>query len=179
MLNSCKAFVVALAVMVSVLGFAQAPDGGSKEQIEAIKKLDFLVGSWKGTASAISSGRKFEMAGYESVSLKAGGCALLIEAQYKTNAGGTERTVHDVLAILYYDVAKKEYKMMSQLANGLRGDFVVELKGKGFVWSQKHPIFGNVRYTMHMSDTGEWIEIGEREEDGKWVQILEMKLKKS
>lgn len=49
---------------------------------------------------------------------------------------------------------------------------------KGFIWGFKEPQRGvEVKYTMKLTDKGEWHEIGEYSLDGKtWTKIIEMTL---
>lgn len=170
------AFVCALVPIVSV---AQVPDFGGKVQAEKMKALNFLVGRWEGDAWVHAQGRKIPVTGFEDVQLQAGGTCLMVNALWKMKAGDREIPIHEPCAMLYWDNAKNEYRMLAQLGNGLRNEFTVEVKPRGFVWNLSMPGLGDVRYTMNLTESGEWHELGERKTaDGKWEPTLEMKLRK-
>ncbi|HMS54117.1 MAG TPA: thioredoxin family protein [Fimbriimonadaceae bacterium] len=169
-----------IATLLPIISFAQIPDFGGKAQVEKIKALNFLVGRWEGEAWVHAQGRKIPVTGFEDVQLQAGGTCLMINAIWKMKAGEREIPIHEPCAMLYWDASKNEYRMLAQLGNGLRNEFKVEVKPRGFVWYLTMPSVGEVRYTMNLTEDGVWHEIGEHKmADGKWEPTLEMKLKKS
>lgn len=165
---------------LAALGFAQTPDFGGREQASKMKALDFLVGRWEGTATLYApGGRTMQAKGYENVRMVAGGTCVAIDARWVIDGGDREIPIHEPAAMIVYDNEKKEYWMTTQLANGLRNQFQVQVKPNGFVWMLNHPQSGEVRYTMNLSEAGEWVEVGEhKNKDGQWEKLLEMRLKK-
>jgi len=166
-------------LLVTTLGLAQMPDFGGKEQVEKLKALSFLEGRWEGEAWVHANGRKIPVKGYENVQFQAGGTCLIVNANWTMDAGGREMPIHQPCAMIFWDGTKKTYRMLAQLSNGLRNEFDVTVKDKGFVWTLNNPQAGEVRYTMTLLEDGTWHEIGEHKTaDGKWQPVLEMKLKR-
>lgn len=174
-----KALLTAVLSLSAAIAFAQAPDFGGKVQAEKMAALKFLEGRWEGEAWVYVGERKIPVSGYEEVRFLAGGTCAVINAEWKMKAGEREIPIHQPCAMIYWDASKKVHHMIAQLANGLRNDFDIEVKEKGFVWFLNHPQMGEVRYTMNLLPDGTWHEIGEHKTaDGKWEPRMEMKLKK-
>jgi len=172
------ALFAALAAL-STLCFGQAPDFGGKEQAEKMKGLSFLVGEWEGTAKFYRGEQAIDVKSSEKVEVKAGGTALFVTGVHWIERGANKVVVHDAAAILVYDKAKDVFKLTSQLANGLGGTFELKLDGKGYKWTTPGADGSTMRYTMRITEAGEWHEIGENSTDGKtWVKTMEMTLKK-
>lgn len=164
------------------LAAAQIPDFGGKEQAEQMKKLTFLVGDWKGTGKYIVPGREVEIESTERVEWGAGGTCLMVIGKHWMKGPNDQRLlIHDAAAMMRYDLPAKGYRMRAQLANGLGNDFEVEVGDKGFVWGMATESSGSTRYTMKLTDAGEWNEVGERStDDGKtWTKFIEMTLSKT
>lgn len=168
-----------LLIAVGAVATAQIPDFGGKAQAEKMKSLEFLVGRWEGEAWAYSPRGKVALTGFEEVRVRAGGTCMIVDAEWKMKAGDREIPIHQPCAMIFYDDARKGYRMLSQLGNGLRSEFDLQVKDKGFVWTLVNPQVGEVRYTMNLSPSGEWVEIGEHKNpDGSWSKTMEMRLKK-
>jgi hypothetical protein len=144
-------------------------------RLNEMKKLDYMVGQWKGTGWMEREGGRQTFAGTEMVQNKLNGLALLFEGNFKNKEGAV---VHETLAILSYDEKAKSYNFRTYLANGSVGDHVLNLIEGGWQWGIQYPQ-GGVRFTFKLSDKGEWFEIGEFSQDGKnWRKFLEMTLQK-
>lgn len=144
-------------------------------RLNEMKKLDYMVGQWKGTGWMEREGGRQTFAGTETVQNKLNGLALLIEGKFKNKEGAV---VHETLAILSYDEKAKNYNFRTYLANGAVGDYVLNLIERGWQWSIQYPQ-GGVRFTFNLTDKGEWFEIGEFSQDGKsWRKFFEMTLQK-
>ena len=150
---------------------------------DEMKKLDFLAGEWKGEAwyqMGPNAKREYVLQ-HEKVTPRAGGNALLIEGvgRAKKEDGTAGEVVHDALAMLRWDDAAKKYRFSTAVAG--RGtaepDFDVTGPNKA-VWSMSVPQ-GTMRYTITLTEKGEWLEVGEFSRDGeKWSKFLEMTLAK-
>jgi hypothetical protein len=151
------------------------------EQLEAMAKLRYLVGEWRGAGwIEMQPGRRLEFRGGERVQEKLGGLALLVEGRFTaTPPGATQEVpVHTTLAVISYDPRAKKYLFDTWLATGTSGDHELVLTESGWHWEIRHP-GGVVRYTFHRGPQGEWIEIGERSADGTtWSKFFEMTLRK-
>ena len=149
---------------------------------DEMRKLDFLAGEWKGEGwFQMGPGKPETYLQFERVTPKAGGKALLIEGlgNRKMPDGSAGEVVHEALALLGYDEAAKKYRFSTVTAQ--RGAALpwFEVTGTNAAqWGLDVPQ-GKMRYTISLSETGEWVEYGEFSRDGeKWMKFMEMKLKK-
>ncbi len=148
---------------------------------EEMRKLDWMVGEWKGEATLqMGPGKTERVVQTERVQSKLGGKVLLIEGQGRRRlADGTAGDiVHDALAIVSWDEAKKTYRFSTYLFNHPSGEMTLDVPAPNTaVWGMDTPR-GRVRYTITRTDEGEWVEIGEISRDGKWMKFFEMRLTK-
>jgi hypothetical protein len=168
-----------LAFWQSVLG--QEPKPGSP-QLEAMKKLHFLVGEWKGEGwTEFAPGQRRTSPISESVQPKLGGMVLLVEGLGKIKVPGKQEEVvtHNALGILSYDHRAKVYRLQTHLATGPSTDAEATFTDDGFQWRFQPSPTMSIRYTVRLTDKGEWFERGEMSQDGKtWRQFHEMTLQK-
>ncbi|MGZ5473874.1 MAG: hypothetical protein ACXW31_12140, partial [Thermoanaerobaculia bacterium] len=78
---------------------------------DEMRKLDFLVGDWKGEASVSSGpGKGEQVLQTETVRTKLGGKALLIEGTGKKKLadGSAGDVVHDAVGMVWFDEAMKK-----------------------------------------------------------------------
>ena len=173
--------LVAVVLLLASSGFVQAQDPGSEGR-EAMKKLNFLVGQWKGEGSVqMGPGQRLTVSAIESVQLRLGGEVLLIEGFGKNKPEGNQPEVagHDALAFLYYDAKAKIYKFQAHRAGGIHVDTEAKVTDRGFEWGFQNEHAGTLRFTMKLTDKGEWFEVGEMSRDGKtWHRFLEMTLQR-
>lgn len=165
--------VLALAMAAG----AQAPRRGpDPAELEAMKKLEFLVGRWEGTGWIQFGERKFDFAGSETVQAKLNGRVLLVEGDFSSEVQGKRVPVHQTLAVISRDQQQGQYRFRTWLASGGSGDHELKLleSPQGFEWTTS----SGMRFTMKL-ENGEWVEAGERPgEGGGWIRFFEMRLKK-
>jgi hypothetical protein len=158
------------------LSLAQAP---AVAQRDAMKKLDFLVGEWKGEGwMEFAPGQRRRFRGTEIVQRKLDGLLLTIEGVHRSQAGGAARevVVHQAFTVLSYDEKAKRYRFQAYTARG-NEDTEAKVADKQLVWGMTVPQFGKVRYTITRDDQGRWFEVGEVAQDGKaWRKFFEMAL---
>lgn len=170
-----------LAAVVILLGpawsLAQAPTAAERD---AMKKLDFLVGEWKGEGwMEFVPGQRRTFRGTEVVQSKLGGLLVTIEGLFRGQAGGQteEVIVHNAFAVVSYDENAKRYRFQAHTARGGHEDAEATVGDGQLVWGMKVPQFGDVRYTIKRDDMGRWFEVGEVSRDGKdWRKFFEMTL---
>lgn len=144
-------------------------------QIAAMKKLDYMAGTWRGEGWIDFGGGKMTFTGSETIQRKLDGVALLVEGAFVDSAG---KPSHTTLAVMSYDPAAKKYKFSTWLATGTSGVHELLLNDNGWQWEIATP-YGTMRYVMTLTEAGEWLETGARSTDGKeWKQFFEMRLKK-
>lgn len=145
-----------------------------------MKKLDFMVGEWKGTAEYMAPGnRSIPMQSWEKVEYRTGGTTLLVEGRHTHHMPPQPpRVMHEALGIISF--GHNGYKLRSWLASGMTGEFSLNLKDDGYTWSHPHPARPGwtMRYEAAFTETT-WIEKGFESKDGKdWQPLMSMNLKK-
>ena len=154
---------------------AQALASGQRAEM---KKLDWLVGNWKGEGwiQMGPQGRK-EFTQTEAIQTKLDGLVLVIEGQGKSKEDGSP--VHTALAFLSYDEGAKTFRWRAFTAEGRQTDTVAKVGTKTLEWGMEIPERGRVRYTIHLNEKGEWFEVGEICPDGQtWHKFFEMTLQR-
>ena len=146
-----------------------------------LRKLEFLVGDWKGEAQVLSGPDKGEHAvQVETVRWKLGGKALLVEGigKRKLDGGATGEIVHDALGVVWYDEAQKKLRFDAWTAANGHVDAWFEAGENSARWGFDIP-HGKIRFTISLTEKGEWHEVGEYSPDGnRWFQTIDMKLAK-
>jgi uncharacterized protein DUF1579 len=179
-----RKLLIGSLVWIFVVGLeiaGQQPQPSAK-QLEAMRKLDFLVGEWKGEGwTEMAPGQRKSSPVRESVQPKLGGMVLLVEGLGKTKVPGKEEevTVHNALGILSYDERAGVYRLRSYVMSGQSTDAEAKFTDGGFQWGFKAGPSLSFRYTVKLTDKGEWFEIGELSQDGtNWRKFHEMTLQK-
>jgi hypothetical protein len=150
-------------------------------QLEAMKKLSFLVGEWEGEGwTEFVPGQRRTSPIREVVQSKLGGIVLVVEGLGKRKDPGKNEEVvtHNALGFLYYDEKAKLYRMRSFLADGRLVDAEAMFTDRGFQWAFRAP-GASIRYIVKLTEKGEWYEIGEMSLDGNtWRQFHGMTLQR-
>ena len=155
----------------AVLG-AQGPTGQQTE----MKKLDWLVGDWKGTGwIEMGPGGRKEFSQTEKIQRKLDGLVLVIEGEGKAKEGGA--TVHSALAFVSYDERAKTFRWRAFTAEGRQTDTEAKVDTHRLEWGVPLPQGRRMRYIIERTEKGDWFEIGEMTQDGqKWRKFFEMTL---
>lgn len=151
-------------------------------QLEAMKKLDWLVGQWKGESwTEFVPGQRRTSSGIETVQSKLGGLLLVIEGLHKSKPPGKEVEVitHQALAVLSYDESEKRYHFRAYEAGGRFVDAEAKAPdGRTLEWGLDTPR-GRICYTIKRTESDQWFETGEISSDGKaWQKFFEMTLQR-
>ena len=174
----CLVWILVLAFGHDLAGQEPRPTA----QIEAMKKLQFLVGEWKGEGwTEFVPGQRRTSPIAESVQPKLDGLVLLVQGLGKRKDPGSQQEVivHNALGILSYDEQAQVYRMRSYVANGRSTDAEAKFTDGGFQWAFQAGPGMRFRYTVKLTDKGEWFEIGEMSQDGTtWRKFHEMTLQK-
>ena len=155
---------------------AQAPTPAA--QIEEMKKINFLVGEWQGEGwIQLGPNKRETFKQHETVQSKLNGLTMVIEGLGKSK-DGSERIVHNALAVISYDLQKKSFRFSAYLANGQSIDAEAKITKDALEWGFTQA-YGTIRFTISLNEKGEWHEIGEINPDGKnWYKNFEMTLQK-
>ena len=149
------------------MGFSQTSETDSISKAK-IKKLDFMVGNWKGTGWMMGRNGKSEFEQTERIEFKLDSTAVLIEGKGISNG----KIVHNALAILTYDKSRGNYIFRSYLPSGLNAEFKAEIIENKLYWYPND----NVRYIIWQNSNGQWYETGEYKRGNAWSQFFEMTL---
>lgn len=169
--------IAALASFAATSVFAQMPDFGRDEQLAEMKKLDWMIGEWKGSGTSTMPGRAGTSDVYEKIERRLDGLALLVEGIGRKTDAGKETKVHHALAMLRWAPECKCYRFPSHTMHGSFVDAEMRImEDKRIVWGFKTP-GGEMRYTIRHTDKDQWNEIGEMSRDGKnWIKHFDMTL---
>lgn len=167
-------WILALATSLSAQNSPQP-------SMDAMKKLDFLVGEWKGEGwIAFGAAQRRTFTQSETIQPKLGGLLLQIEGLGKSKDPGKEGTIiHNAFAIVSYDDKAKQIRWHAYTADGRYVDTELKpLQEKTVQWSIPTP-GQNIRFTMNLNEKDQWLETGEFSPDGnKWMKFFEMKLQR-
>lgn len=165
-------------VLAGLAGMAEAQEGAAgAAQREQVKKLDFLVGEWKGEGwSQMGPGSQREtFQATETVQPKLDGMILVFDGLGKDSSG---KVGHQAYAVLSWDQAAQRYRFLAFRADGIVVDTAPVIGDKTMQWGFEIPQ-GKLRFTLDFTKPGEWFETGEWSRDGQqWVKFMEMKLKR-
>ncbi|HTS25334.1 MAG TPA: hypothetical protein VMH81_05645 [Bryobacteraceae bacterium] len=136
----------------SVLFAQQQPNVAAQRQ--AMKKLEFLVGHWSGTASVVrGTGEPLKLTQTEDVQFKLDGLVLLIEG---TGRGADGQAVYHALATVSYDDAANAYHFRAY-NDGRYVDTALAVTSNAFEWGlTSGPV--KVNNVMKLTDDGDWQE---------------------
>jgi hypothetical protein len=174
---------IAVVLLIGVVKSSPAqPPAAPAAQREAMKKLDFLVGQWKGEGwMEFAPGQRRTFKGTEVVQSKLDGLLLAVEGLHRGQVGDKreEVVVHSAFALVSYDDKAKRYRFQAFTGRGNYEDAEAKVTDGQLVWGMKVPQFGEVRYTIKLDDKGRWFEIGEVAQGGKeWRKFFEMTLER-
>jgi hypothetical protein len=170
---------VALLLLLAAATTARAqgrPDPAKliAAQQEALAKLAFMDGVWRGTAwSLLPSGEKHTITQTERIGPFLDGSIKVIEGRGYDPAG---KVTFNAFGTVSYSPATKAYTLHSH-AMGSVGDFTLTPMAEGFIWEiPAGPT--TLRYTATIKG-GTWLEVGDRIQAGKEpVRFFEMTLKR-
>jgi hypothetical protein len=172
-------FLFAMMILAFLFGSSESLYGQSTAtatQIEEMNKIGFLQGEWRGEGwIMLGPNRRETFKQTEVVQSKLDGVTLLIEGLGKSK-DGSERVIHNALAIVSYDSQKKSFRFSAYKADGLAIDAEATISQNALVWGFKDQR-GVTRFTIRLTEKGEWNEVGEFNPDGKnWYKFFEMTL---
>ena len=176
-----KKSVVLLFLLVGVPTLAQAPPSSATGAgLTEMKKLEFLVGNWKGKGwMQMGPGQRSETSVTESVQSKLGGRVFVIEGLGRAGSEGNSegRIVHNAFAFLFYDPESSRFRMRAFLANGQSVDAQTHYQDGVFEWSFQVPQ-GRIQYRIRLNEKQQWHEEGSITLDGgkSFQKFFEMTL---
>jgi hypothetical protein len=167
-----------LLALLATAALAQDMMTPPPAQLAEMKKLNFLVGEWKGGGSIQMGPEKREFEGAETVQSKLAGIVLTIEGLHHVK-GQPGTPVHNALAVVSWDTRAKGYQFRAYTANGQALTADARLRDGGLEWGFDVPGGSGmkIRYFIRLDEKGQWLETGEMSRDGsEWRQFFEMRL---
>lgn len=160
-----------------------------KEEIKAkriaeLKKMDFLVGTWKGKGWIMTQNGRQTFTVTESLERKLNGQIIVVDGlgKSKDEKTGEERIVHQAYGVFSFDSESGKIKFRWYKAeNGEEDETIIQPDGNKLSWGFDVPENGiKVKFTERINEKGNWEEIGETSRDGgkTWFKFFEMELSK-
>jgi hypothetical protein len=172
-----KHLTLILATIISGCVMAQPRDFSTECKAE-MKKLDYLVGDWKGTAVVQTRNGPQTVNQTEHIEWKLDGVLLAIEGTGREN----NKVTFNAMAFVNFDPASQAFMFRSYLKEGTSTDaYFKVLEENKFEWGFDIPSGGKVRYGITLDPKNKtWYELGEYSPDGtKWMKSIEMNLTKT
>lgn len=170
------ALAAATATATAPSAVAQISSHAGAETLEAMSRLEMMVGEWTGTSTTQMGPRGEQTVNVtERASRHAGGEVLVVEGRGWREVDGDEQVVHDAFGAITWDAATDTYRIRSYRAGQGWVDADIQIDGKQVGWQFESP-GGTLRFTADYSTPDRWIEVGEIERGGEWRQFLRMEL---
>lgn len=152
---------------------------------EAMKKLDFLTGEWKGESwIEFVPGQRSTSVGTETVKTKLRGLILTIDGIFRRKISENAdkeagEIVHSAFTVVSYDEKAKRYRFQAFTDRGTYTEAEAKVEDGQLQWGFHIPQLGEIRYMIKVTDKGWWSEIGEMSSDGQqWRKFFEMNLER-
>ena len=152
--------VVFLIAVLTTGCFAQATRAPNLEaQRAAMRKLEFLAGTWSGDARTWRGGDPIEFTQTEEAQLKLDGLLLLIEGRGDSKPDG--KPFLSALAIVSYDDEAGVYRMRAYNdGRYMEAEWKLAADGKGASWGFTIGAF-RTSSVLRINSSGEWTEAHE------------------
>ena len=169
------AFAALCLIAAAVPAPAQMPPNAAARmtaQREAMARLAYMDGVWRGPASSLTPTGWREVVQTERIGPLLDGAVKVVEGHGYLPDGTTG---FNALGIISFDPGTGAYTLHSY-AQGYAGDFPLRVTDTGYVWEVPGGPGMIIRYTATIGD-GHWREIGERIVGASPpLQIFEMNL---
>ena len=170
------AAIITMGAAVPLQG--QGTSEADAESIAAIERLSFILGEWEGHSTAMTGPETRTTSEVtERASLLAGGTVLLLEGRGTVTENGETRVVHDAIGIITWDPAGGRYRMRAYRVGQGWTDSELRVPEHTLEWGMDSP-GGRVRFMLDFSQPDRWMETGEIRRGDRWVQFLEMDLRR-
>ena len=167
--------VLALTLALPSPGLAQAQSpAGSQAQRDAMARLAFMDGEWRGTAAINGPGGRTTLTQTERVGPHLGGSIRVVEGRGYAADGTTQ---FNAFAIIGWDERTQAYTFHTY-AQGYQGDYPFEATEDGFRWQTPAGPGATIQYVATIKD-GRWHEVGHYVREGQTpLPYIEMDLRR-
>ncbi|HYD13772.1 MAG TPA: DUF1579 domain-containing protein [Allosphingosinicella sp.] len=176
MIRFARYALAAGLLAVAAPAAAQYPDPAPRiaAQREAMGRLAFMDGVWRGPAWSLAAGGRREMIQTERMGPMLGGAIRVMEGRGYTPDGNV---AFNAFGIVSYDPDRRAYSLTSY-ALGHHATVPLTLTDTGFVWETPAGPGAIIRYTATIRD-GTWHEVGERIAPGQPpLRVVELNLRR-
>jgi hypothetical protein len=158
---------LALATSCLVSGMQQSDSGHIQK--EAMAKLSFILGEWKGSGTTSFGHELFPFDQQETISSKCDGLLFSIERKHdkrsrdfsiKESIGG-----YTEFGTISYDEESQRYVVRMHRSDGSRQEYALAITAEGLKWKCSVSPWGEVVYTAVLS-ADSWTILGEILRDG-------------
>jgi len=162
--------ILAAALGCAAPSFAQGPDIDREAQIEAMAKLEPLLGRWLGQGERyLPSGETYAFTQTLDNDVEAGGVVVTISGRSLHHVTDmderkTKRPGAGSFAVVTYDERSETYAFRSFGFGRLYEAEAEFVKKRVFRWTLAGPVM--LRFTIDLTEDGVWEELGERSADG-------------
>ena len=152
----------------------QQDAAGSPVQREAMARLAFMDGEWRGTAVINGPGGRVTLTQTERVGPHLGGSIRVVEGRGYAADGATQ---FNAFAIIARDERTQAYTFHAY-AQGYQGDYPFEATEDGFRWQTPAGPGASIQYVATIKD-GRWHEVGHFVREGQTpLPYIEMDLRR-
>jgi hypothetical protein len=182
-MNRTIAFLMFLA-LAAPIGAQMPAQGTPSAQATQMKKLDFLIGKWKGNGYVeYVPGQRGNFSETEDIEVKLGGLVDVVEGTGTSKMqNGSEAVTHSALAIVSYDESTSTFRWHAYSAANGSAQYIetaATVGDKTLEWGYQDSRAGSFRFSIKLDEKGQWSEIGEMSHDGKtWQKFFEMTLQR-
>ena len=170
-----------LLIIVFLFSFPAGSFAQSMESLQktALAKLEWLTGTWQGTAiTQMGPGRSDTISMHEVLCYNLDSTIITVEGKgyHVVNGKALPDIYHHAFAVLSYDNSGHYQWKAWRIPGGIYTEYSPEIGEKNFNWSMKTPR-GTMRYHIELTDNRQWHETGEFSPDGtNWYPFFEMML---
>lgn len=158
-------------------GLSEPRDPDAEARVEAMDKLEPMIGEWEGPATVMSPDGPVELTQHEMVERKLSGDMITVQGTGRAEDGTVQFTA---FAIVTYDLESQQYtwRAYSDQAQGHVLETELRVQDNGdWEWTQPTPQ-GEIVNSTTFAD-GNWAETGTMTmSDGREVETLSMNLTK-
>ncbi len=167
--------LAALAVSTAGPGLAQEQHPqGTPAQREAMQRLAFMDGEWRGTAVISSPAGRTTLTQTERVGTTLGGSIRVVEGRGYAADGSTR---FNAMATIAWDERAGAYTFHSY-AQGYQGDYPFAATEDGFRWQTPAGPGATIQYVATIRD-GRWHEVGHYVREGQApIPYIELDLRR-
>ena len=180
MKNRLKFLVfLATATLTAPAVVAQAPQPPAPIVREAMAKLSWMAGEWRGDGWRMTPEGKAPFQVAEKAHFHLDGLVLVVDGRgWSVNEDGEEIEEHKAFGVLSYDAHARAYRFDAFVKEGYQSRSEPEVGDNEYRWSVPAGPGAEMKFHARLGDDGEWIETGERCTAAACVPALEMRLKK-